>query len=74
MKKYAEIMNQKLVPDPFFVFLNSTKQPIHARHSFENKTFLKEDYQKSFKEFKPLKLKSFKLEFLLAPSLFLRTR
>ena len=56
-------MNQKLVPDPFFVFLNSPKQPIHARHSFENKTFLKEDYQKSFTEFKTLKLKSFKLEF-----------
>ena len=42
-------MHQKLVPDPFLILVNNPKQPLHAINSFENKIFLKEDYQKPLK-------------------------
>ena len=35
---------------PLFNFGNNPKQPLNARNSFKNKTFLKEDYQKAFKK------------------------
>ena len=37
MKEYAENMHQKLVPDPFLIFMINPEQPLHARNSFENK-------------------------------------
>ena len=44
-------MHQKLVPDPFLILVNNTKQPLHARNSFKNKIYiLKEDYQKALKK------------------------
>ena len=44
-------VHQKLVPNPFLILVNNTKQPLHARNSFKNKTYiLKEDYQKAFKK------------------------
>ena len=32
-------MQQKLVPDPFLIFVNNPKQPLHAENSFENAIF-----------------------------------
>ena len=43
-------MHQKLAPDPFLILLNNPKQPLHARNSFKNKIFLKEDYPKGLKK------------------------
>ena len=40
-------MHQKLVPGPFLLLVNISKQPMHARNYF--KTILKEDYQKALK-------------------------
>ena len=40
-------MHQKLVPDPFLLLVNISKQPMHARNYF--KTILKEDYRKALK-------------------------
>ena len=42
-------MLQKLAPDPFLIFLNNPKQPLHARNSILNK-ILKKDYQRAFKK------------------------
>ena len=39
MENNAENVDQKLVPEPFFILLNSPKQPFHARKSFKNKIF-----------------------------------
>ena len=41
-------MYQKLVPDSFLIFINNTKESLHARNCF--KDILKEDYQKAFKK------------------------
>ena len=38
-KSQAEIVHQKLVPDPFVILVNNPKHPLHARNSFENKIF-----------------------------------
>ena len=38
-KNQAENVHHKLVPDLFFILVNSPKQPLHARNSFENKIF-----------------------------------
>ena len=43
-------MHHKLVPDPFLILLNNPKQTLHARNSFENKKFLKDNYQKALKK------------------------
>ena len=44
-------MHQNLVPDPFLILLNNPpQQTLHARIYFENKTFLKDDYQKALKK------------------------
>ena len=32
-------MHQNLVPDPFLIFVNNAKQPLHARNYFKNKIF-----------------------------------
>ena len=40
-KSYAENVHQKLVPDPFSILVNNSKQPLHARNSFKNKIFWK---------------------------------
>ena len=45
MEKSYENVHQKLVPDPFLIFVKNPKQPLHARSSFKNK-ILKENYQK----------------------------
>ena len=34
-------MQQKLVPDSFFILVSNPKQPLHARNSFKNKIFWK---------------------------------
>ena len=39
MKNHAENVHQKLVQDPFFILVNNSKQPLHARNSFKNKIF-----------------------------------
>ena len=36
-KNRAENLHQKLVPDPFLILVNNTKQPWHWRNSFKNK-------------------------------------
>ena len=41
-------MHQKLVSDSFFISVNNSKQPLHARNSF--KILLKGDYQKPLKK------------------------
>ena len=41
MKNYAENVTQKLVPDPLFILLNNSKQPLHALNSFKTKIFWK---------------------------------
>ena len=33
-KNHAENLHQKLAPDPFLIFLNSPKQPLHAKNYF----------------------------------------
>ena len=40
-KNHAEIVHQKLAPDPFLILPNNPKQTLHAENSFENKKFLK---------------------------------
>ena len=40
-ENHAENVHQNLVPDPFSIFVNSPKQPLHARNSFKNKIFSK---------------------------------
>ena len=35
-KNQAENVHQKLVPEPFFILINNTKQPLYARNSFKN--------------------------------------
>ena len=39
MEKYAENVDQKLAPDPFFILVNNPKQPLHASNYFKNKIF-----------------------------------
>ena len=34
-------MHQKLVPDPFLILVNNSKQPLHTRNYFKNKMFWK---------------------------------
>ena len=36
-KNHAENMNQRLIPDPFLILVNNSKQLIHARNSFTNR-------------------------------------
>ena len=43
MKNHEENVHQKLVPDPFLIFVNNPKQLLHARNYFENKEY----YQKA---------------------------
>ena len=42
---YGKIMQKmftkKLIPEPFFIWVNNPKQPLHARNYFKNKIFLK---------------------------------
>ena len=40
-KNHAENAHQKVASDPFLILLNNPKQPLHARNSFNNKTFWK---------------------------------
>ena len=35
MENHAENVHQKLDPDPYLIFLNNPKQPLHTRNSFE---------------------------------------
>ena len=46
MKNHKENVHQKLVPDPFLIFVNNPKQLLHARNYFENKEY----YQKALKK------------------------
>ena len=39
MENHAENVHQNVVPDPFLILVNNTKQPLHERNSFENKIF-----------------------------------
>ena len=39
MENHAENVHQNIFPDPFLILVNSPKQPLHARNSFENKVF-----------------------------------
>ena len=45
---YNTCLLRILVQDPFLIFVNNPKQPLHARNSF--KDILKKDYQKVFKK------------------------
>ena len=38
-KNGTENVLQKLVPNPFLIYVNNPKQPLHARNSFKNKIF-----------------------------------
>ena len=38
-----------IVPDAFLILVNSPKQPMHARNSFENKIFGKKIIKKPLK-------------------------
>ena len=38
-KNYAENVQQKVVPDPFLILVNTPKQSLHATNYFKNKTF-----------------------------------
>ena len=41
-KNHTENVKQKVVPDPFLIFVNNPKQPLHASSSFKkNKVFWK---------------------------------
>ena len=35
MENHAENVHQKLAPDPYLIFLNNPKQPLHTRNSFK---------------------------------------
>ena len=35
MENHAEIVHQKLAPDPYLILLNNPKQPLHTRNSFK---------------------------------------
>ena len=37
LENHSENVYQKLVPDSFLVWVNNSKQPLHARNSFRNK-------------------------------------
>ena len=39
MENHAENMHQKLVPDPFLILVNNSKQPLHAKNCIKNKVF-----------------------------------
>ena len=41
MDKSCRKCAPKVVPDPFLIMVNNSKQPLHARNSFKNKTFRK---------------------------------
>ena len=41
LKKYTENVHPKLVPDPFLLSVNISKQPLHARNYFKNKIISK---------------------------------
>ena len=41
MKNRAENVHEKLVPDPFLIFVNKPKQPLHVKNSFKNMIFRK---------------------------------
>ena len=43
-------MHQKLVTDPFLILVDNQKWLLHARNSFKNKIFLKENYEKALKK------------------------
>ena len=49
MKNLAENVHQKLVPEPFLVFLNNPKQSFHARNCFKMRYF-EQGLSKSFKK------------------------
>ena len=55
-KNHANV-HQKLVPDPFLILVNNPKQPLHARNSFKNKVFWKDEKITKFEYFE--KQKSF---------------
>ena len=39
MENHTENVYQKVVSDPFLIWLNNPKQPLHAKNSFKNKVF-----------------------------------
>ena len=39
MENHTENVHQKLVPGPFLILVDNSKQPLHARNSFKNKIF-----------------------------------
>ena len=61
MGNHAEIVHQKLVPDPFLILVNNPKQPSHARNYFKIRSF-ERGLSKS--------LKKVNLSFLSNPVLF----
>ena len=50
-KTNAENVHQKLVLDPFLIFVNNPKQPLHERNCFKNKML-----SKSLKKVKSTKI------------------
>ena len=42
-RKYAS----KATPDPFLIFLNNPKEPLHTKNYYKNKVFWKSIVQKS---------------------------
>ena len=43
---YGKNHAEKLVPDSFLILVNNTKQPLHARNSFQKKIILKRIIEK----------------------------
>ena len=52
-RNHAKNVHQKLVPGLFLIWLNNSKQPLHARNCFENKIFWKSITKKSTLFFLP---------------------
>ena len=48
-KIHAEKVHQKPVPDPFLIFINNPKQPLHERNCFKNIIFWKRITKKPLK-------------------------
>ena len=59
MENHAENVHQRLVPDPFLILVNNSKQSLYAINSFKNKIFWKRVVKKLKKvnfifSFKPI--------------------
>ena len=49
MEKYPENVNQKLIPDPFLIYVIDRKQLLHTSNSFENR-IIRQNLRKNLKK------------------------